>query len=397
MNNLLRLHQKKIRETEFNFKRYLFDEINWDRRLIGIKGARGVGKTTLVLQYIKENFGDSDEALYVSLDNIYFAKSTLIDFAEEFIINGGKYLFLDEIHKYKNWSQELKNIYDNFSKLKVVFTGSSILEIDKGDFDLSRRAMIYNLQELSLREYLNIEYSKNYSSFSLDELISNYKDLSHEISNDILIIKEYKKYNENKAYPFYKEAGSDFSIHLERIINLILNGDLPTFVNIEYGAIQKIRKLLLIIAESVPFKPNITKLSEKIGIKRDTLLKYLEYLEKASLISMVWSSTRGMSKLNKPDKIYLQNSNLLYTLNFEMINTGTVRETFFRNQLSKGHKIEIPKKGDFLIDEKYTFEIGGKNKTQKQILDIENSFLALDDINIGVQKSIPLWLFGFLY
>ena len=397
MENLFNKSIKKIEGIQFPFKRFLYDRINWDRRLIGFKGGRGTGKTTILLQYIKENFGRSDEVLYVSLDDIYFTENKLIGLADEFIKLGGKYLFIDEVHKYRNWSRELKNIYDDFPELKVVFTGSSILEIDKGEADLSRRAVIYELPVLSLREYVAIKEGLILPSYSLSEIITNHREISIELLKKFKAIKELKSYYKVGVYPFYQETKFEYFQHLERIINLILENDLPAIVSIDFKAIVKLKQLLLIISESVPFTPNISKLSARVGVTRDTIIKYLFYLERAQLISMLRSHKKGISKMAKPEKIYMNNSNLMYALQPNLINIGTLRETFFQNQLSVNHQVFLPEKGDFMIDNKYLFEVGGKNKTYHQIANVENSFIVSDDIEFGFKNKIPLWLFGFLY
>jgi len=397
MEKLVNNSVKKIETVNLNFKRFLIDKINWNRRLIGIKGARGTGKTTMLLQYIKENIGIIDEVLYVSLDNIYFSEYKLVDLADSFAKTGGKFLFLDEVHKYPNWSREIKNIYDDYPELKIVFTGSSILEIDKSEADLSRRAVIYQLPVLSLREYISIKYDIKINVYSLSEIMKNHKDIAGKINKQIKPLKEFNNYNLNGAYPFFMEAESEYSSHIERIINLILETDLPAFSSIDYSSVINLKKLLSVISESVPFQPNISKLSIKTGVTRDTLIKYLSYLEKAHLISLLRSNTKGISKMAKPEKIFLNNSNLLYALQPKIANIGTIRETFFNSQLSVLHKVQLPKNTDFIIDDKYYFEVGGKNKTQKQIIDTPNSFIVSDDIEYGFKNKIPLWIFGFLY
>ena len=397
MEQLISNSIKKIENTNLDFKRFIIDEINWKRRLIGIKGARGTGKTTLLLQYIKENFGISDEVLYISLDNIYFTDNKLVNLADTFAKSGGKHLFIDEVHKYPDWSREIKNIYDDYPELKIVFTGSSILEIDKSEVDLSRRAVIYELPALSLREFIAIKYGIETKVYSLSGILDNHKDFASQINKKIKPIKEFNNYNRYGAYPFFIEAELEYSDHIKMIINLILETDLPASTSIDYNSIIKIKQLLYVISESVPFQPNISKLSNKIGVTRDTLIKYLFYLEKAHLIALLRSNTKGISKMAKPDKIYLNNSNLLYALQPNLVNSGTIRETFFHNQLSVKHKVELPKNGDFIVDDKYVFEIGGRGKTKKQIINIQNAYIVADNIEYGFKNKIPLWLFGFLY
>ncbi len=398
MEKLMAKSIKKVDGVKTDFKRFLFDKINPDRRLTGIKGARGTGKTTLMLQYIKGNFGLTDEALYVSLDNIYFTENKLVDLADEFVKSGGKYLFLDEVHKYPHWSREIKNIYDDYSGLKIFFTGSSILEIDKGEADLSRRAKVYELPILSLREFVEISYGIKFRVFSLREIIENHIEVARAINKKIKPVKEFNNYNHYGAYPFFLEAGQeDYPDHLERIVRLVLETDLPASVAIDYSSIVKLKQLLMIISESVPFQPNISKLSIKIGVTRETLLKFLYYLEKARLVALLKSGTKGLSKMAKPDKIYLHNANLSYALQPENTNIGTVRETFFYSQLLQGHHVAMPRKGDFIIDNKLVFEVGGKNKIKKQVAALKDAFVVSDNIEYGFKNKIPLWLFGFLY
>ncbi|RLD48437.1 MAG: AAA family ATPase [Bacteroidetes bacterium] len=397
MEKLFVKSTRKIENVTTRFKRFLIDKINWDRRLVGIKGARGTGKTTMLLQYISEKYGPSDEVLYVSLDDIYFSENKLVDLADNFVKMGGKFLFLDEVHKYPNWSREIKNIYDDYPGLKIVFTGSSILEIDKSESDLSRRSVIYELPVLSVREYIALKHSIETKAHSLSDILMNHKEIAIQINKKIKPIKELNDYNRRGTYPFFLEAGNEYSNHIERIINLILETDLPASTSIDFNSIIKLKQLLYVISESVPFQPNISKLSIKTGVTRDTLIRYLSYLEKAHLISLLRSNTKGISKMAKPDKIYLNNNNLMFALQPGLVNPGTVRETFFQNQLSVAHKVDLPAKGDFIVDDKYVFEVGGKNKTQKQIIDIPNSYVVSDDLEYGFQNRIPLWLFGFLY
>lgn len=394
-----RLRQKSARiinSINQRFKRYLFNDIDWNSRLIIIKGARGVGKTTLILQYLKESFGIAPEALYVSLDDMYFTQTTLSELVDKFATNGGKYLFIDEIHKYRNWSKELKNIYDFYPELKLIATGSSSLEIYKGEADLSRRATAYNLHEMSFREYLNLMYQMNLKEISLTEILNKHDKFESEINSKIKPIKYFNEYIQLGTYPFIADDKANFYEKLETIINLILESDIPATIKISFETITKIKKLLYLIATSSPFKPNISELSKKINTSRDQLLNYLSVLNKAGLIKLLRYSGIATSILTKPEKIYLNNSVLMFALD-NRTNKGTLRETFFLNQLSVKHKVNYPKQGDFLIDDKYIFEVGGKNKTQKQIAGIKNAYIAADDIEYGYNNKIPLWLFGFLY
>jgi uncharacterized protein len=389
-NNLVKL-------TRLNFQRYLLDQINWDNRLIAIRGARGVGKTTLLLQHIKISQQTGREVIYISLDDLYFSSHTLVDFTDEFVKNGGKYLYLDELHKYPNWSQEIKNIYDSHPDLKIVFTASSLLQIYKGYADLSRRAVSYDLNGLSFREYLEFEKQLKYEAFSLEDVISRHTEIVQPILTESKPLAEFKDYLSNGYYPFYKESKTNYYQKIRNILNLVLETDLPAVAKIEYNSIAKIKKLLFVVASSVPFMPNILKLSELIGTNRHSVLQYLDLLADAGILNLLTSEAKGLKYMSKPDKIFLNNSDIMYALVTENVNTGNLRETFFLNQLNATNSVTSAKNGDFMVNGKYVFEIGGKNKDFYQIKDIENSFLVLDNIETGIYNKLPLWLFGFLY
>lgn len=398
MEKLFEKYIQKLQIVSTVFTRSILNDINWNARLIGIKGARGIGKTTLLLQYIKINHShELEKTLYVSIDSIWFSNNSLVDLVDEFIKKGGLYLFIDEVHKYPNWSQEIKNIYDDYPQLKIVFTGSSLLEILNARADLSRRAVIYSMQGLSFREYIAIETGIHLSILKLEDILKNHLTYSQEILKQIKPFIHFDRYLQMGYYPFYKEEKELFSQRLNEVVNMILEIELPLLRNLEIAYIHRIKQLLVILIESVPFTPNITKISSKIGINRATLLSYLHYLEEAELTIHLNNETGGLSKLQKPTKLYLNNTNLMYILKNDKINVGTLREIFIANQLKYKHKISLPSKGDFLIDNTYTIEIGGKEKTFKQIEDLENSYVAADDIEIGFGNKIPLWLFGFLY
>jgi len=397
MNSIQEKFQRKIQDTSLSFIRSQMTDIAWEARLIGIKGARGVGKTTLLLQYIKKNLPINEETLYVSLDNIWFTENNLSDLTDSFVKKGGKYLFLDEVHKYPNWAQELKNIYDDYPQLKIVFTGSSLLEILNARADLSRRAIIYTMQGLSYREYLNLILKVEMPILSLEDIVSNHTKLAQDLNNTIKPLQHFDSYLKSGYYPFFLEAPALYFQRLEEVINLILEIELPLLRKVDIAYINKLKQLLQIIAQSVPFMPNISKLSERIGINRNTLISYLYFLNEAHIIKNLYRDAKGISQLQKPDKIYLDNTNLQYAFSTNNANIGNIRETFFVNQLSYKHLVEYTKQGDFRVDGMYTFEIGGPQKTKKQIKDLENAFIASDDIEYGYQNKIPLWLFGFLY
>lgn len=376
METLIRNYIRLIDSTPVNFQRYLYNTIDWQDRLIGITGARGTGKTTLLLQYIKNNFTDRTRAIYVSLDNIWFAKNSLTDLVEYFYTHGGTHLFLDEVHRYPNWSIEIKNIYDSYPEIHIIFTGSSILEIYKSNADLSRRAIHYHLQGLSLREYLKFEHDIDLPPLSLSDILNNHLNIASEITSKIKILPLFEEYLKQGYYPFYKENSKNYLLRLQNMINTILDYDLPAVENIEYTTLLKIKKILMIISSLVPFTPNMTSLSAEIETNRTSSIKYLSFLEKAKLIKMLPSSKKGMNSLNKPEKIYLDNTNLLYALTTSNINDGNKRETFFANQVAMNHTLTIPPKGDFLVDNIYTFEIGEKTRitTKSRIYPIVTSF-----------------------
>ena len=389
MNSLYQRYDLLIRNTSLNFKRYLFDELPWGSRLLGIVGPRGVGKTTMILQYIKEQL-DFNSTLYVSADDLYFTSNSLYELSQEFHVTGGKYLFIDEIHKYPEWSRELKNIYDSFTDLHVIFTGSSVLDILEGTSDLSRRALVYTMQGLSFREYLSLFQGIKYPTYSLDEI------LHHKIDRDILQhpIPYFKDYLKRGYYPFGIE--NQIEIRLNQIILQTLENDIPQFAKLSIGTSRKLKHLIKIVGESVPFKPNFTKLSEMIGISRNVLDNYLVYMEKAGLILQLRTDTGGIRGLGKIDKIYLDNPNLTYSLVGDSANIGNIRETYFLNQMRVKFNVLSSEKSDFVINN-YTFEIGGKNKKQNQIEQIQNSFIVKDNIEYGYLNVVPLWAFGLTY
>ncbi len=388
---------RRLSNVSLLFKRGLLNSIHWENRMIGIRGARGVGKTTLILQYIKEKLPLNESVIYISLDDIYFATNSLSEYVDDFVKKGGQYLFVDEVHKYKNWSIELKNIYDNYPELKIVFTGSSILPLIKSKADLSRRALMYDMQGLSFREYINVTHKLNFETVSLPDILTNHLELSMMINKKIKPILELERYNQKGYYPYFLESNRDYLFLLAETINQTLEADIPMYLDLNIESIEKMKRLLSIISVSVPFKPNISSLSEKTGMARNTLKMMLHYLQKANIINLLFASSRGVSQLQKPEKIYLHHPNLMYALSSNQINTGTLRETFFQNQLQSLFSVEYTSKGDFFVDDKYTFEIGGKDKSYQQIKDIPNSYIAADNIEYGTGNKIPLFLFGFLY
>ena len=397
MNTLIEKSYQKVQDVDTNFIRSIMDKIDWNDRLIGIRGARGVGKTTLLLQRIKKFLKNSNETLYVSLDNLWFVEHSLLNLVDFFVKRGGKFLFLDEVHKYPKWSQAIKNIYDDFPTLKVVFTGSSLLEILNARTDLSRRAIVYDMQGLSFREFLNITQKTNFQKVSLTDILESHKEISDKILSEVKPLQFFSDYLQYGYYPFFTEGIARFSYRLEEVANLILEIELPLLRNIEPSYIPKIKQLLQIVAESVPFIPNIDSLSRRIAIHRNTLLSYLYYLRETRLTNHLYKDIAGINRLQKPEKIYLENTNLAYTLAENYTEIDNIRETFFLNQLSYNHTVEYPNSGDFWVEKKFLFEIGGKSKSGKQIKDANNAYIAADNIEYGFYKKIPLWQFGMLY
>lgn len=389
MEALFQKFEIQLQNTSTDFKRYLYHEIAWGSRMIGVIGPRGVGKTTMILQYIKENL-DSKIALYVSADDMYFGDNRLYDLADIFYKNAGEYLFIDEIHKYNNWSRELKNIYDSFPGLKIVFTGSSVLDILKGTSDLSRRAIIYNLEGLSFREYLKLFHKYDSEVYSLEQIVRNEVKLPN-IAHPLPLFNDYLK---RGYYPFGVE--NEMEIRLGQIIVQTLETDIPQYANLNVGTSRKLKRLLSIIAESVPFKPNFSKISGIIDVSRNSLDDYFVYMEKAGIISQLRSETNGIRGLGKVDKVYLDNTNIVYNLVGNKSNTGNIRETFFYNQMRVNNQIISSTKADFVVNN-FTFEIGGRNKQQSQIEKDGISFIVKDDIEFGYLNVIPLWAFGFNY
>ncbi|OIP58093.1 MAG: hypothetical protein AUK54_00285 [Helicobacteraceae bacterium CG2_30_36_10] len=395
---------KLLQKISLDKKRYLYKTINWDLKSIGILGQRGLGKTTMMLQYIKEHYPDQKKALYVSLDIPYMQSVSLIDFAQEFEKNGGEILFIDEVHKYDNWSTHIKNIYD-FLNIKVVFSGSSILQMAKQNGDLSRRTIVYHLENLSFREYLELTDVQTFDSFTLENILEDHIKIASQISSQIKPLMYFKEYLEYGAYPFILEDKESYHQKIIQMISTVLEVDLPYINKIDISQIVKLKKLLYMLAVNVPFIPNITDLSNATNISRPKVYEYLQHLESAKIINAIVSKEKGYKIMAKPEKLFMQNTNISYALTSE-INIGSARESFFVNQIKNRNNsrakfyndtIFTAKIGDFLVEDKYTFEIGGKNKDYKQIKNIQNSYIAADDIEVGFGNKIPLWLFGFLY
>jgi uncharacterized protein len=359
-------------------------------------GTRGAGKTTLMIQHLKETYGFSGNGLYISLDNVFFTQNRLVDVADRFVKLGGTALYIDEVHKYPDWSIELKNLYDNYPELKVVFSGSSMLELYKGHGDLSRRLSTYILPPLSLREFIELEHNVRFSPFSLADILNNHTGICHEICDKIKPIAVFAQYNQYGSLPFYRDSRSKYHQRLHNVINMTLDYDLPSVTPTDYAHVIKIKLLLKIISDLVPYKPNITKLATQTGIDRKTVLKYLDLLHRSGLIMQLSDAAASDSVFTKPQKVYLGNPNFMFALCDEKPKAGTIRETFFCNQLSARHQLHTSDVSDFLVDKTYTFEIG-QSKRKKQLNNLKNGYVAADNLEYGFGNHIPLWLFGFLY
>ncbi len=378
------------------FTRTLSQSIHWKQRMLGIKGLRGIGKTTLLLQHLK--YGLACKGLYVTADHPWFYDHSLLDLAEEFEKNDGRALLIDEIHKYPQWSTQLKNIYDGHPSLQVIFTASSALEIQKGQADLSRRVLSYELTGLSFREYLHFFQHQVYPIFSLEDIVKNPQGIISALTFPKKILPLFKNYLRNGYFPFsYHEPEGDFIIKLNQVLNTVLETDLAAIERYTAGNVVTIKKLLGVLSESVPFTPNIASLANKMKLGRDTVNNFIQHLERARLFNLIYQQPKGVAALQKPDKIYLENTNFAFALK-DQPDVGSLRETFFFNQLhNAGYMVSLPASGDFLINKKWTFEIGGSAKKESQLRNTKNSFLALDGIESAYQNRIPLWLFGFLY
>lgn len=393
---IVEFYHSKLSQVSLEFKRYLYPRINWDSSVIGIKGERGVGKTTMLLQRIKEKYVNPDDTLYISLDHYWFGTHDLQDLIKFLYKRGITEFYIDEVHKYKGWSTVLKNLVDELHDLRIVYTGSSMLEIDNAKVDMSRRQTPYTLRGMSFREYLEYEGITKMNAVSLEELLKNHVSIAMDTVAQIKVLVAFESYLHTGFYPFYKDAGKDFLARLKEVVDTVIESDLPAVEKISYDTVEKCKKLLMIIAEHVPLQPNVELLATSLATTRDTLLKLLYKLDKSDILNLLTAKLKSYKKLSKPEKIYLGNANLMYALS-PKIDTGTLRETFFINQCASIGTIQMPLKGDFLVNEKYLFEVGGESKTFDQIAGIPNSYLAIDGIETGYGARVPLWMFGLLY
>ncbi|MDX5337880.1 MAG: AAA family ATPase [Cyclobacteriaceae bacterium] len=398
METLLTRYQSLLSSVQLGFERSLSSQINWEARAIGLKGARGTGKSTLMLQQIKKQ-GDFSKSVYISLDDIYFKKNTLLETSEKLYRNGIRYLYLDEVHKYHDWQREIKNLYDFYPDLKLIISGSSILELQKSSADLSRRVLFYELTSLSFREFLELKYALTLPKFTLEEIQSNHISIAQTIKEKLdSPLSYFREFLEYGAYPYFKEGIADFSYRLQQVVNVIIDYDLPEAKDISVNTQSKLKKLLFIISESVPFTPNISKLATQLETTRPILLEMLYLLEESRLVRNLRSASKGTSLLNKPEKIYISNTSLIHSFSITGRNQGNLRETFAIDQLQNaGYDVSFPKQGDFLVNETHLLEIGGVGKGSSQVSNVENHLIFSDDLEIGWGRKLPLFLLGFLY
>lgn len=396
LQSLFNNYHRKIAKIDLRFKRYLFNEVNWKARIIGIKGARGVGKTTMLLQHILDNYKDIDQTLYASLDDLWFSTHSLLDLVDWADQHGITRLYLDEVHRYAKWSETLKNIYDSYPDMSIVYTSSSLLMMDNAKVDLSRRQTTYTLHGLSFREYLAFEGILQVPAIQLDDLLEHHVQHAMRIVKKVKVASYFESYLSHGYYPFYREAGEDYVTRLREAVSVVIDSDLPAVENMSFETLQKVKKLIMIISERVPFEPNMTELWKQLVTNNELGLRMLYALDKAQLLSLLTSKVKNYKLLYKPDKIFLGNTNLMHVL-CPSVDKGNERETFFYSQLHVSHDVKYPQQGDFLVDDRYLFEVGGRKKTYDQIADVANSYLAVDDTEVGHGHRIPLWLFGFIY
>ncbi len=394
MERLVQNSKRKKGAKLPTFTRYLFETIDWNQRLILILGHRGTGKTTLMLQRMQQL---EDKSIFLSLDDYFFEEVRLATFVEQLYTQGFRTFFLDEAHRYLNWSSDLKILVDAYSDASFVVSGSSVLALEKGKADLSRRAAVYHLEGLSFREFLNLELGTNFPKYSLNEILTQHSNLAEPLVDQEDILSHFEKYLEYGYYPFYRESKVLYPTRLLEITNLVLEIDLAPFEELSYKTVRSMKKLLYILSESVPFIPNISKLAERLDTSRNTVLKTFDLLEQAKLLLLLRQQTQGVSFLQKPEKIYLQNPNLAFAFSNQVPNRGNLWETFFFNQLQVHHEVSLPKQGDFMLDHTFVIEVGGAHKGNQQLVGIPNAFIATDGIKTGSGNKIPLWLFGFLY
>lgn len=397
MHRLLNAYARLLANVDDSFMRYLYPMIDWNNRLIIIKGARGVGKTTMLLQHIKKSFPDTQKALYASLDNMWFTTNSILDLAEYHYTHGGTHLFLDEIHRYQGWQREIKNIYDSYPGLHVVITGSSLLKLEESIIaDLSRRHRQYTLSGLSFREYLKLEGITSLPVLKFNDILDHHIEIASQITAHTKVLQHFDNYVNHGFYPFYREDRDGFDERLLQIIDTIIESEIPAVSDIKYESVYKAKRLLGVLAEQSPYTLNIAALSNTLQVSRENVLKLLDLMDKSALVRKLYTQSSGMKMLVKPEKILFDNPNIMYALS-NHADAGTMRETTFASQLSVDHQLHMPNQGDFVVDNTYTFEVGDRGKGYTQIRNVENSYVVRDGIELGIDNKIPLWLFTCLY
>ena len=398
MEALFKKHKMLISQINTGIVREMMHSVNWEKQLVAIRGSRGVGKTTLIRQYIKQNYGISaGEALYCVMDSMYFANHTLLELAEQFHLMGGTHLFLDEVHRYPTWSREIKEIIDLYPNMKITFTGSSLIQILNADADLSRRVLSYTMEGLSFREYLQFYKGIHIPVYSLEDILTNYDDICAETNKLCHPQPLFEEYLRVGYFPFYDGDEEEYYSRIENVIDFIVGQELPQFCGVDAANTRKVKALIQFLADSVPYELNIAKLSARLELNKNTVLSYINSLGRAELLLLLYSDSKTITRLQKPDKIYLHDPNMFYALGYgEKI--GTIRECFLINQLSVKHTVEYGKEqGDFIIDGNITIEVGGPDKTFEQVADIPNSYIFADRIELPVGKKLPLWMAGLVY
>lgn len=398
MEVLFKKHKLLISQVSMDIVREMMNVINWEKPLVAVRGSRGVGKTTIIRQYIKKTYGvDAGDALYCVMDSMYFTSHSLLDLAEKFHLMGGRHLFLDEVHKYPTWSKELKEINDLYPNLKITFSGSSLIQIINADADLSRRVLSYTMSGLSFREYLLFYKGIALPKYTLNQILNDADSICELVNSLCVPQKLFEEYLKVGYYPFYDGVEQEYYSRIDNVISFIIDQEMTQFCGVEPAYTRKLKAMLMYLADNLPYEVNISKLSSYLEISKLTVLSYLSSLEKAELIHLLYADNKSVTKMQKPDKIFLHNPNLLYALG-SLVNIGTIRECFFVNQLSVNHELEYGKStGDFKIDGKITVEIGGPDKSFKQIADIPDSYIFADMIELPIGKKLPLWLAGMLY
>ena len=398
METLFRKHQMFISQVKMDIIREIINDINWERQLVAIKGSRGVGKTTLMRQYIRKTYGTTaGKALYCVVDSMYFTTHTLLELAERFVLMGGEHLFLDEVHKYPKWSIEIKEIIDLYPQLRITFTGSSLIQILNADADLSRRVLSYTMEGLSFREFLHFYKGIQLPKYSLEEILGNADNICAEVNAKCRPVKMFEEYLRVGYYPFYDGVEMEYYSRIENVANFIIDQEITTFCGVDPAFTLKLKAMLLFLADNLPYEVNISKLASYLEINKNTVVNYMNAMQRAELLHLVYSDNKSVTKMQKPDKIFIHNTNMLYALSSRLV-TGTIRECFVVNQLSVNHTVEYSKnEGDFRIDGKVILEVGGNKKSFDQIADIPDSYILADDMEYPVGKKLPLWIVGMNY